>query len=94
MSNTTIYEYGVFRYYTGNSRVIGPAEGIPLNWTDMPIPQIPSGQFAVFVLTGWELTDQPFVPPFPPAPPPIPTPAPPPGTASVALDQPSGVTVL
>lgn len=66
MSDTTIYEYGNFRYYTGNSRVIGPMEGIPLYWTDKPLPPILEGQFAVFSGVDWVLTSQPFVRPVPP----------------------------
>jgi len=61
MSETTIYEYGQSRYYNGISRVIGPMEGIPLYWTDKPLPPIPDGQFAVFSGIGWVLTPQPVV---------------------------------
>ena len=59
MSDTLIHEYSLYSYYTGNSRVIGPMEGIPLFWTDAPMPEIPAGQYAMFVGGKWIINSQP-----------------------------------
>jgi hypothetical protein len=72
MSETVIHQYNGYCYYTGNSRVIGPMEGIPPMWTDAPFPEIPSGQFAMFVHGGWIITPNPQSDPPIPEPEPVP----------------------
>jgi hypothetical protein len=59
MLDAVIREYNRYCYSTGNSRVIGLMEGIPPMWTDAPFPEIPSGQFAMFVHGGWIITPNP-----------------------------------
>jgi hypothetical protein len=34
-------------------------EGIPLFWTDAPMPEVPAGQYAMFVGGKWIINSQP-----------------------------------
>lgn len=72
MSDTyRIYQYNYAGYYTGNYKDIPNDQGYPAGpWTDVPVPDIPAGQYAVFDGIGWFLTSQPE----PPQPDPTPVP--------------------
>ena len=59
MTDVLIHEYNFFSYYTGNSRVIGPMEGIPPFWTDAVLPEMENDQFAVLSAGSWVVTSQP-----------------------------------
>ena len=72
MSDTyRIYQYDYAGYYHGIFQDIPSDQGYPAGpWTDVPVPTIPDGQFAVFNGQGWFLTSEPE-PPMPPEPEPI-----------------------
>jgi hypothetical protein len=72
MSDTyRIYQYDYAGYYHGVYQDIPVNQGYPAGpWTDVSVPSIPDGQFAVFDGTGWFLTseEEPLPPPPPPEP--------------------------
>ena len=74
MSNSyRIYQYDYAGYYTGNYKDIPNDQGYPAGpWTDVPVPDIPVGQYAVFDGQSWFLTSEPR--PAPPDPTPVPEP--------------------
>lgn len=77
-----IYEYNPINdYFTGKVEEIADDAGIPMCWTNEPVPEIPSGFFARYNNPGWVLTE--MEPPFP-LPPPEPE-APPSGEAPEVL---------
>lgn len=69
MSDTyRIYQYDYAGYYTGRYLDLKIEDGYPAGpWTDVPVPTIPDGQFAVFDGQGWFVTSEPE-PPLPPEP--------------------------
>jgi len=64
MSDTyRIYQYDYAGYYHGVYQDIPVSQGYPAGpWTDVPVPDIPAGQFAVFDGQNWFLTSQPEPP--------------------------------
>lgn len=60
MSDTyRIFEYDYAGYYHGVYQDIPMDQGYkPGPWTDVPVPDIPDGQFAVFGGHGWFLTSE------------------------------------
>ncbi len=63
-----IYEYSAINnYFTGEVKEVPDGSGIPVCWTDEPVPEIPAGMYARYNNPGWGLTDMP--PPIPPDPP-------------------------
>ena len=65
-----IYEYSpINNYFTGKVEEITDDAGIPVCWTDEPVPEIPVNSFARYNNPGWILTDT--APPLPPDPPAI-----------------------
>jgi hypothetical protein len=59
-----IYNYsGINNYFTGQIRNIADDAGIPVLWTDEPMPSIPEGNWARYNNPGWVVTDVP--PPIP-----------------------------
>lgn len=64
MSDTyRIYQYDYAGYYHGIYQDIPSGQGYPAGpWTDVPVPAIPDGQFAVFDGQNWFLTSQPEPP--------------------------------
>ena len=61
----TIYEFSTINaYWTGAFREIPDGSGIPMFWTDDPLPSIPEGMFARWNNPGWVVTEiEPPVPP-------------------------------
>jgi hypothetical protein len=70
MSNTfTVYAYDEWGYFNGETMEVpynGGYPGPPARWTNVPVPQIPVGMYAVFDHVQWSLTSQPH--PLPPTP--------------------------
>jgi hypothetical protein len=62
-----IYNYNALNnYFTGAIQDIPDGSGIPVCWTDEPVPTIPAGEWARYNNPGWVITDVP--PPIPPEP--------------------------
>ena len=63
----TIYEFSTINaYWTGAFREIPDGSGIPMFWTDDPLPSIPEGMFARWNNSGWVVTSDPAPVPPPP----------------------------
>ena len=60
-----IYNYSAINnYFTGQVRDVADDAGVPVLWTDEPVPSIPEGNWARYNNPGWVITDVP--PPMPP----------------------------
>lgn len=58
-----IHGHDPYGYYTGNSRMTTPLEGTPYRWTNIELPEIPEGKFAMLNGDSWVIVDSyPVIP--------------------------------
>ncbi len=58
----TVYAYDEWGYFTGETIEVphnGSYPGPPERWTNIAVPKIPTGMYAIFDHVQWSLTSQP-----------------------------------